>query len=151
MYGVDLVNAIFRSAFARDTPAPPQLHGVGDHQLQLGLYLVFLQDKVNSARYIALVVNSVLLLFHGQEDDIQLPWPARSSDLSSIVQVWGMMKWELNLSPEPVTIVAILRQQMKDAWDNLSQGRIRHLYDRLLAKIHACVAARKSRLHCVLL
>ena len=34
-----------------------------------------------------------------------------------------------------------LREQTQDAWDNLSQDDIRHFYDRLHARIHACFAA----------
>ena len=73
-------------------------------------YLVFLQGKVNSARYIAQVVNPVLLSFRRQEGDVlfqednarpntvaasqcalpgvqQLSWPARSPVLSPIEHV----------------------------------------------------------------
>ena len=72
----------------------------------------------------------------------QLPWPARSPDLSPIEHVCEMLQRELTLSPEPAATIAELRQWVQDAWDNLSQDDIRHLYDRLHARIHACVAAR---------
>ena len=45
----------------------------------------------------------------------QLPWPARSPDLSPIEHVWVMMKRELTLSLEPATTIAELRQQEQDA------------------------------------
>ena len=45
-------------------------------------------------------------------------------------------------SPEPATAIAELRQRWQDAWENLSQDDIRHLYDRLHARIHTCGAAR---------
>ena len=95
------------------------------------LHLVFLQGKVKSVRYIAQVVNPVLLTFHRQEvdtlfqqhnarpytaaakrralRDVQLPRPARNPDLSPIKHIWGMMKWELTLSLEPATTIAELR------------------------------------------
>ena len=109
-------------------------------------HLVFLQDKVNSAHYIAQIVNPVLLPFLRQEGDVLLPhmavamqhalrdvqqlsWPARNPDLSPIEHVWNMMKWELTLSPECATTNAKLRHWVQDAWDNLSQDDIRHLYD----------------------
>ena len=38
--------------------------------------------------------------------------------------------------------IAELRQQVQDAWNNLSQGDIWHLNDRLHSRMHACVAAR---------
>ena len=66
---------------------------------------------------------------------VQLSWPARSSDLSPIEHGRDMMKRELTLSPEPATTIAELRQRVQDAWGNLSQDDIRHLYDRLRARI----------------
>ena len=45
------------------------------------------------------------------------------------------------LQCDPIQM-AELRQQVQDAWDNLSQDDIRHLYVRL----HACVAARGAKL-----
>ena len=85
-------------------------------------HLVFLQGKVNSARYIT-HVNPVLLPFIRQECDVlfqqdnghphtvastqrilpgvQLPWPARIPDLLSIEHVWDVMKQELTVSPLP--------------------------------------------------
>ena len=122
------------------------------------LHFVFLQSKVGSARYITQVVNHVLQLFLQLKmmcffirtayvhlralRGVQLPWPARIPDLSPIEHVWDMMKRELILSPESATTIAELRQRMQDAWDNLSQEDIRHLYDSLHVRIHACVAAR---------
>ena len=83
-------------------------------------HLVFLQGKVSSARYIAQVVNPVLLPFLRHEGDVlfqqdnarphtaaamqhafggveQLPWPASSPDLSPVEHVWDMMKWKCNV------------------------------------------------------
>ena len=94
---------------------------------------MFLQGNVNSIRYIAQVVNTVLLSFYQQEGDVffqqdntsphtagaiqralrcvqQLPWPADPQDLSPTEHVLGMMKRELILSPEPATTIAELRQ-----------------------------------------
>ena len=58
-----------------------------------------------------------------------MPWPERFPDLSPIEYVWDMMKPELILSREPANSIAELRQLVHDAWDNLSQDDIRHLYD----------------------
>ena len=58
-----------------------------------------------------------------------------------------MMKRELTLSPELATAIAELRQRVEDAWDNLSQNDIRHLYDHLHVTIHACIAAREGYTH----
>ena len=61
----------------------------------------------------------------------------RAPDLSPIEHVWDMMKQELALSPEPATVVVELRKRVQDAWDNLEQDDIRHLYGRLHAGIYA--------------
>ena len=45
------------------------------------------------------------------------------------------------LQYDPVQMTEV-RQQVQDARDNLSQYGIQRLYDRLNARIHACVAAR---------
>ena len=53
-----------------------------------------------------------------------------------------MMKREHTLSLESVAAIAKFRQRVQNAWDNLSQDDIRHLYDSLYARMHACVADR---------
>ena len=110
-------------------------------------HLVFLQGKVNSARYIAQVDNIMLPPFLRQEGDVlfqqvnacshmaavmqrafhgvqQLPWPVRAPDLSPIKYIWDMKKQELTLSPEPATTITELQQWMQDAWDSLLQDDI---------------------------
>ena len=84
--------------------------------------MIFLQGKLNGARYIA----------HG----VQLPWLAKFPEISPIEHIWDMMKRELILSAEPATTIAELRKLMQDAWKNLSQDDIWHLYDHLHARIH---------------
>ena len=56
------------------------------------------------------------------------------------------MKQELTLSPDPAITIVELRHQLQDALDNLSQDGIRHLYDRLQARIETYVAARGDTL-----
>ena len=97
--------------------------------------LMFLQCKENSARIIAQVLKPVLVSFfdrkvmwfsagwrtstYGCCDAacswwLQLPWPARTPNLSPIEHVCDMMKRELTLSLEPVTTIVELRQWMQD-------------------------------------
>ena len=127
-------------------------------------HLVFLQGKVNGALYIAGVVKLMILPFLRQKCDVclhqdnvhphtaaamqrdlhgvqQLPWPARSPDLSPIEHIWEKMKREL---PEHATTIAELRQRVQDAWDNLTQDDIRHFHDCLYERIHACITAREK-------
>ena len=72
----------------------------------------FQQD--NASPHIAAATQRAL---HGVQ---QLPWPARSPDLSPIECVCDMMKRELTLSPEPAITITKLRQRLQDAWDHLS-------------------------------
>ena len=72
----------------------------------------------------------------------QLPWSARSPDLSPILSTYGTIPREFTLFPEPATNTAELWQRVQDAWENLSQDDIRHLYNRLHGRIHSCVADR---------
>ena len=52
--------------------------------------------------------------------DVQLPWQARTPDLSPIEDTWDMIKLELTLSPELATTIAGLQQQCK------MLGTVRH-------------------------
>ena len=70
VYGVDLVRVIFRSAFAHDTQAPSQASWYGGPSVTRDQICCFCRVKVNSARYIAQVGNSVLLPFLQQEGDV---------------------------------------------------------------------------------
>ena len=72
-----------------------------------------------------------------------LPFVRQEEDLSPIEHIWNM-KLELTLSPELATTIAEMQQRVQDVWDNLSQDDIRHLYDRLHARIHACLATREG-------
>ena len=53
-----------------------------------------------------------------------------------------MIKLENTISPEPATTTAELQQRLQDAWVNLLQDDIQHLYDHLHAGIYACAATR---------
>ena len=71
MYGIGLVSVNLQSAFAHDTQASPQASWCGwAISYNSRSYLVFLQGKINSALYIAQVVNAVLLPFLWQEGDV---------------------------------------------------------------------------------
>ena len=123
-----------------------RLHGVGAINYNSESHLVFLQGKLNSARYNAQAVKPVLLAFLREDGDVllqrdnarshtaaamqrslrgvQLSWPARTPDLSPVEQVWEMMKRDVVLTPEPATTIAEVRQRAQDAWDNLLQDDI---------------------------
>ena len=107
------MSVIFQSAFAYDTQATPQAPWYGEPSgTTRGQVWCFC--RVNTTRYIAQIVNPVLLSFHRQEGDMlfqqdnlrshtaavtqravrgvqQVPWPARSPDLTPIELVWDMI------------------------------------------------------------
>ena len=70
MYGIDLVSVIFRSASAHDIQAPAHASWCRSYHYNSRSHLVFLQGKVNSAHYIAQVINPVLLSFLPQEGGV---------------------------------------------------------------------------------
>ena len=65
-------------------------------------------------------------------------------DLSSIEHVWGIMKRGLLFLQSLPQPFPNLRGRVQDVWDNLSQEDIRHLNDRLHARIHACIDVREG-------
>ena len=70
VYGVDLASVIFWSVLAHDTPAPTEDSWCGAISYFSRSHLVFLQGKVNSASYIAQIVNPLLLPFLRRESDV---------------------------------------------------------------------------------
>ena len=131
-------------------------------------HMVFLQGEVNSALYIAQVVNPILchiidwemLCFFSRtmHVHIQLLWhnmlfvvynyPGQQDpQISCQLNTEEYIKDPINsftLSPEPATIIAELWQWVQYAWENLAQDDSWHLYDCLHARIHVCIAARGS-------
>ena len=67
-----------------------------------------------------------------------VPWPARSPDLSPIEHVWDMLGRQIRAPRN----VADLEQQLRNAWQNVSQDDIRKLYHSLPRRIQACIAAK---------
>ena len=81
-----LVSVTFRSAFAHDTQAPPQASWCGGISYNSRSHLVFLQDKVNIARYIAQVVNPMLLPFLRQKGDVHFQQDNASPHTAAAMQ-----------------------------------------------------------------
>ena len=72
----------------------------------------------------------------------QLPWPAKSPDLSRIEHVLDMVKWELILSQEPAHNYCRIATTGTRCLGKSSAGWHSASLWLLHAKIHACVAAR---------
>lgn len=128
-------------------------------------HLVIIEGTLNSARYIQTVIEPIVLPFLDRQGNMlfqqdnarphvsratqralervsQLPWPARSPDLSPIEHVWDWMKRRLTRSARPARTLVQLRRQVEMAWQAVPQDYIQHLYDRLHGRIAACIAAK---------
>ena len=71
-----------------------------------------------------------------------LPWPARSPDLSPIEHVWDIIGRQLRRHPQPALTVADLTDRVQQAWNSIPQNVIRHLYDTMPGRLHACINNR---------
>ncbi|GBM36207.1 hypothetical protein AVEN_97574-1 [Araneus ventricosus] len=68
-----------------------------------------------------------------------LSWPVRSPDLSPIEQVWDIIGRQLQRHPQLTLTVPVLTDQVQQAWNSIPQTDIRHLYDTIHARLHACI------------
>lgn len=92
---------------------------------------VFQQD--NARPHTAVVTQ------HALQSVDMLPWPARSPDLSPIEHVWDIIGRQLQRHPQPALTVPALTAQVQQAWNSIPQTDIRHLYDTMHARLHACI------------
>ncbi|GBM44755.1 hypothetical protein AVEN_83882-1 [Araneus ventricosus] len=67
-----------------------------------------------------------------------LPWPSRSPDLSPIDHVWHIFGRQLQHHPQLALTVSVITDQVQQAWNSIPQTDIRHLYDAMHARLHAC-------------
>ncbi|GBM91450.1 hypothetical protein AVEN_226832-1 [Araneus ventricosus] len=68
-----------------------------------------------------------------------LPWPARSPELSPIEHVWDIIGRQLHRHLQSALTVPALIHQVQQAWNSIPQTDIRHLYDTMHARLHACL------------
>ncbi|GBO20096.1 hypothetical protein AVEN_178686-1 [Araneus ventricosus] len=73
-----------------------------------------------------------------------LPWPARSPDLSPIEHVWDTIGRQLQRHPQSALTIPVLTDQVQQAWNSIPQTDIRHLYDKMHARLHACIQNSSS-------
>ncbi|GFV00559.1 transposable element Tcb2 transposase [Trichonephila clavipes] len=66
-----------------------------------------------------------------------LPWPSRSSDLSSVEHVWDPLKLQMPSSHS----VLDLELAVQDLWVHLPQDNIRCLINSMPDRVAACIAA----------
>ncbi|GBM17306.1 hypothetical protein AVEN_237291-1 [Araneus ventricosus] len=124
--------------------------------------LVVIPRTLTANLYVSLVIQPVVLPFMNsiqggvfQQDNARphtavvtqhdlksvdmLLWPARSPDLSLFEHVWGSIGRQLQRHPQPALTVPVLTDQVQQAWNSISQTDIRHLYDTMHSRLHACI------------
>ncbi|GBM39213.1 hypothetical protein AVEN_223832-1 [Araneus ventricosus] len=92
---------------------------------------VFQQD--NARPHTAVVTQHAV-----QSVDV-LPWPVRSPDLSPIEHVWDIIGRQLQRHPQLALTVPVLTDQVQQTWNSIPQTDIRHLYNTMHARLHACI------------
>ncbi|GFT13001.1 DDE_3 domain-containing protein [Trichonephila clavipes] len=118
--------------------------------------LVVLQGTLTARRYVDDILTLIVLLMLSsrpgaiyQQDNarphtarlsqqLTLPWPARSPDLSPIEYVWDALGRQL----QPSRDTGELTTQMQRLWQDLPQGVISDLIESMPRRISACIAAR---------
>ncbi|GBM99280.1 hypothetical protein AVEN_142276-1 [Araneus ventricosus] len=92
---------------------------------------VFQQD--NARPHTAVVTQ------HALQSVDMVSWTARSPDLSPIEHVWDIIGRQLQRRPQSALTVPVLTDQVQQAWNSISQTDIRHLYNTMHARFHACI------------
>ncbi|GBM41730.1 hypothetical protein AVEN_173130-1 [Araneus ventricosus] len=90
-------------------------------------------QHVNARPHTAVVTQ------HALQSVDMLAWPARSPDLSPMKHVWDIIRRELQCYPQPALTVPVLTDEVLQAWNSIPQTVIRHLYDTMHARLHACI------------
>ncbi|GFX31186.1 hypothetical protein TNCV_2026871 [Trichonephila clavipes] len=71
-----------------------------------------------------------------------LPWPAYSPDMSPIGYVWDLVGRRLASDPRPAASKGELLLCIQAIWNSLPQADIQKLFDSMLRRIAALIAAR---------
>lgn len=73
----------------------------------------------------------------------QIPWPARSPDLSPIEHAWDMLGRRIRQCyPHPPTNLQVLKQRLLEQWERIEQSQLNILCDSMPERLTACVAAQ---------
>ncbi|GBN42264.1 Transposable element Tc1 transposase, partial [Araneus ventricosus] len=83
--------------------------------------------------------NTAVVTQHALQSVDMLPWPARSPNLSPIEHVWNIIGRQLQRHPQPALTVPVLTDKVQQAWNSIPQTDIRHLYDTMHSRLHACI------------
>ncbi|GBN87752.1 hypothetical protein AVEN_148099-1 [Araneus ventricosus] len=83
--------------------------------------------------------HTVVVTQHSLHSVDMLPWPTRSPDLSPIEHALDIIGRQLQSHPHLTLTVPVLTDQVQQAWNSIPQTDIRHLYDTMHARLHACI------------
>ncbi|GBN61939.1 Transposable element Tc1 transposase, partial [Araneus ventricosus] len=83
--------------------------------------------------------HTTVVTQHALQSVDMVPWPTRSPDLSPIEHVWNIIVRQLQRHPQPALTVPVLTDQVQQLWNSISKTDIRHLYDTMHARLHACI------------
>ncbi|GFV37507.1 hypothetical protein TNCV_4968491 [Trichonephila clavipes] len=97
---------------------------------------IFQQD--NARPHVAKNVRDFCSAQHMQ----LLPWPAYSPDMSPIEHVWDLVGQRLARDPRPAASKDELLLRIQTIWNSLPQANIQNLFDSMLRRIAALIAAR---------
>ncbi|GFV30534.1 transposable element Tcb2 transposase [Trichonephila clavipes] len=92
----------------------------------------------NARSYIAKTVRDFCSAQHTQ----LLPWPAYSPDMSPIEHVWDWVGRRLARNPRPAVSKDELLLRIQAIWNSLPHADIQNLFDSVLRRIAALIAAR---------
>ena len=74
-----------------------------------------------------------------------LPWPAHSSDLSSIEHVWDVLGRRINYQekyPLPPSSLDVLEHRIRSEWERIDQQEIRNLISSMPRRLIECSKKR---------
>ncbi|GBL94676.1 Transposable element Tc1 transposase [Araneus ventricosus] len=146
----------------RHTGPTPGIMGWGAISYDSRSTLVVIPRSLTANLYVSLVIQPIVLPFmnsiqegvfqhdnarrhtavvtqHALQNIDMLPWPARSTYLSPIEQVWDIIGRQLQRHPQPALTLPVLTDQVQQAWNSILQTDIRYLYDTMHARLHACI------------
>ncbi|GFU63091.1 transposable element Tcb2 transposase [Trichonephila clavipes] len=84
-----------------------------------------------------------MITVYGCGGALTISWPARSSDLNPVEDVWDQLKWQMPSCHS----VHELELALQDLWAHLPQDNIRCLINSMPDRVAACITAGGGPTH----